>query len=47
LGYLLAIHWGDGTPEGTVDFWYTTILGIAVAAALITWRVRRILRALD
>jgi hypothetical protein len=30
-----------------VDFWYTTILGIAVAAALITWRVRRILRALD
>ena len=47
LGYLLAIHWGDGTPEGTVDFWYTTILGIAVAAALITWRVRRILRTLD
>lgn len=46
LGYLLAIHWGDGNPEGTVDFWYTTILGIAVAAALITWRVRRILRTL-
>ena len=47
LGYLLAIHWGGGSPDGTVDFWYTTILGIAVAAALITWRVRRILRALD
>jgi MATE family multidrug resistance protein len=47
LGYLLAIHWGNGSPEGTVDFWYTTILGIAVAAALITWRVRRILRSLD
>jgi MATE family multidrug resistance protein len=47
LGYLLAIHWGDSTPEGTVDFWYTTILGIAVAAALITWRVRRILQTLD
>ncbi|RCL48147.1 MAG: MATE family efflux transporter [Halieaceae bacterium] len=47
LGYLLAIHWGDSSPEGTVDFWYTTILGIAVAAALITWRVRRILRLLD
>ena len=47
LGYLLAIHWGDSSPEGTVDFWYTTILGIAVAAALITWRVRRILRSLD
>ena len=47
LGYLLAIHWGSSSPEGTVDFWYTTILGIAVAAALITWRVRRILRSLD
>ena len=47
LGYLLAIRWGDSSPEGTVDFWYTTILGIAVAAALITWRVRRILRLLD
>ena len=47
LGYLLAIHWGDGSPDGTVDFWYTTILGIAVAAALISWRVRRILRTLD
>ena len=47
LGYLLAIHWGNSSPEGTVDFWYTTILGIAVAAALITWRVRRILRSLD
>ena len=47
LGYLLAIHLGGGSPDGTVDFWYTTILGIAVAAALITWRVRRILRALD
>ena len=47
LGYLLAIRWGDSSPEGTVDFWYTTILGIAVAAALITWRVRRILRSLD
>ena len=47
LGYLLAIHWGGGSPDGTVDFWYTTILGIAVAAALISWRVRRLLRALD
>ena len=28
LGYLLAIHWGDGSSEGTVDFWITTILGI-------------------
>tara|TARA_B100000683_G_scaffold264209_1_gene293443 strand:+ start:364 stop:1734 length:1371 start_codon:yes stop_codon:yes gene_type:complete len=47
LGYLLAIHWGGGSPHGTVDFWYTTILGIAVAAALITWRVRRILSTLE
>ena len=47
LGYAMAIHWGDSTPEGTVDFWYATILGIAVAAALITWRVRRLLNALD
>ena len=47
LGYLLAIHWGGSTPDGTVDFWYTTILGIAVAAALISWRVRRILQTLD
>ena len=47
LGYLLAIHWGGSTPDGTVDFWYTTILGIAVAAGLITWRVRRILQTLD
>ena len=46
LGYLLAIHWGGSTPDGTVDFWYTTILGIAVAAALITWRVRRIFKSL-
>ena len=47
LGYAMAIHWGDSAPEGTVDFWYATILGIAVAAALITWRVRRLLSALD
>ena len=47
LGYLLAIHWGDGSPDGTVDFWYATILGIAVAAALITWRVKRILSTLE
>ena len=47
LGYLLAIHWGGGSPNGTVDFWYTTILGITVAAALITWRVRRILSTLE
>ncbi|MEK9585904.1 MAG: MATE family efflux transporter, partial [Halieaceae bacterium] len=46
LGYLLAIHWGDGSSEGTVDFWITTILGIAVAAALISWRVRRIFKTL-
>jgi hypothetical protein len=30
-----------------VDFWIATILGIGVAAALITWRVRRLLRTLD
>ena len=47
LGYLLAIHWGGGSPDGTVDFWIATILGIGVAAALITWRVRRLLRTLD
>ena len=46
LGYLLAIHWGDSLPEGTVDFWVSTILGIAIAAALITWRVRRIFKSL-
>ena len=46
LGYLLAIHWGDGSSEGTVDFWITTIFGIAVAAALISWRVRRIFKTL-
>jgi len=46
LGYLLAIHWGDSLPEGTVDFWISTILGIAIAAALITWRVRRIFKSL-
>ena len=47
LGYLLAIHRGGGSPDGTVDFWIATILGIGVAAALITWRVRRLLRTLD
>ena len=47
LGYLLAIHWGGGSPDGTVDFWIATILGIGVAAALITWRVWRLLRTLD
>jgi MATE family multidrug resistance protein len=47
LGYLLAMHWGGGSPDGTVDFWIATILGIGVAAALITWRVRRLLRTLD
>lgn len=47
LGYVMAIHWGGSTPEGTIDFWYATILGIAVAAALITWRVRRLLSVLD
>jgi multidrug resistance protein, MATE family len=46
LGYLLGIHWGGGTAEGTVDFWYATILGIGVATVLITWRVRRILSRL-
>jgi len=47
VGYLLAIHWGDGSVEGTVDFWYATILGITVATLLISWRVRRIFLALD
>lgn len=47
LGYVMAIHWGDSTPEGTIDFWYATILGIGVAAALITWRVRRLLNAME
>ena len=47
LGYLLAIYWGGGSPDGTVDFWYATILGIAVAATLITWRVRRIFSTLE
>jgi MATE family multidrug resistance protein len=42
LGYMLAIHYGDSSVAGTVDFWYATILGIAVATILITWRVRRI-----
>ena len=43
LGYLLAMHWGGGSPDGTVDFWVATILGIAVAAALIDRaKVRRI-----
>lgn len=46
LGYLLAIQYGDRTAAGTVDFWYATILGIAVATILITWRVRRILSRL-
>lgn len=47
LGYIMAIHWGGSTPEGTIDFWYATILGIGVAAALITWRVRRLLNAME
>ena len=47
LGYVMAIHWGGSTPEGTIDFWYATILGIGVAAALITWRVRRLLNAME
>ena len=47
LGYVMAIHWGGSTPEGTIDFWYATILGIEVAAALITWRVRRLLNAME
>ena len=47
LGYLLAIHWGDGSPEGTLDFWYATIAGISFATALIVWRVNKILSALE
>ena len=47
LGYLLAIHWGDGSPEGTLDFWYATIAGISFATALIVWRVKKILNALE
>ncbi len=47
LGYFLAIASGNNGTEGTVDFWYATILGIAVATGLISWRVRRILRTLD
>ena len=46
MGYLLAIQYGDSTAAGTVDFWYATILGIAAATILITWRVRRILSRL-
>ena len=47
LGYFLTIASGNNSTEGTIDFWYATILGIAVATALISWRVRRILRTLD
>jgi len=47
LGYFLAIATGDKGTDGTVDFWYATIAGIAVATALISWRVRRILNTLD
>ena len=47
LGYFLTIASGNNSTEGTIDFWYATILGITVATALISWRVRRILRALD
>ena len=47
LGYFMTIGSGNNSTEGTIDFWYATILGIAVATALISWRVRRILRALD
>ena len=46
LGYFWAIASGDNSTEGPVDFWYATILGIAVATALISWRVRRILSTL-
>ena len=47
LGYFLAIASGNKGTDGTVDFWYATIIGIAFATALISWRVRRILSALD
>ena len=47
LGYFLGIASGNNSTEGTLSFWYATIIGIAVATALISWRVRRILRALD
>lgn len=47
LGYFLGIASGNNSTEGTLSFWYATILGIAVATALISWRVRRILRALN
>ncbi len=46
MGYLFGIHWGDGSPSGTVDFWYATILGIGVATLMITWRVRKVLSLL-
>ena len=46
LGYLLGIEWNDGSPGGTVGFWYATLTGILLATILITWRVRRILARL-
>jgi hypothetical protein len=30
-----------------LDFWYATIAGISVATALIVWRVKKILSALE
>ena len=44
LGYYLGAVASDNPADGTVGFWKGMIVGIAVAAALVIWRLRSWLR---
>ncbi len=44
LGYWLGITTAQNPTEGTVGFWQAMITGIAVAAVLVVWRQRKLLR---
>lgn len=44
LGYWLGIVKADDALQGTIGFWTSMVVGIAVAAVLVLWRLRVILR---
>ena len=44
LGYWLGIVSTTTPEEGTLGFWKGMVLGIAVSALLVMWRLRAILR---
>lgn len=44
LGYWLGIVKAQNPTDGTVGFWWAMIAGITVAAILVVWRQRKVLR---